>query len=232
MSNRLLGLDIVRGIAIVLMVIYHFFYDLEYLGFVVSDMDNHHGWRAFRYLIITLFLLAVGISLVLAHKNNINWKKMLKRSLVLLLSASLISIVSWYFLINNWIYFGILHFIFVASLCGLLFLKLPKVSLILAFIILIGNLLNLWQFDWLITPIYNWLSLPDYSADWVPFIPWFAVVLLGIFVIHRPQTTIILQVQFWQLPLFRPLKYLGRNALVIYLVHQPILFALLLTVRD
>jgi uncharacterized membrane protein len=69
------------------------------------------------------------------------------------------------------------------------------------------------------------LPMPDYR----PLIPWFGMVLLGLFVgnvlygggkrpagVPRKAPTVA-----------RPLVPLGRNSLFIYLIHQPILVALL-----
>ena len=66
-NKRLLWVDAVRGLAIVLMVIFHFCYDLRYFGYVDWNNPNGPNWRPFRYVILTLFISTVGVSLVLAH---------------------------------------------------------------------------------------------------------------------------------------------------------------------
>jgi uncharacterized membrane protein len=69
------------------------------------------------------------------------------------------------------------------------------------------------------------LIMPDYR----PLIPWFGVVLLGIFagnVVYGSGRRPALFAG--KAPTFaRPLLPLGRNSLFIYLIHQPILVALL-----
>ena len=59
--------------------------------------------------------------------------------------------------------------------------------------------------------------------DYEPFLPWFYVTLLGIFI----ESTGILQ-RFSIPKVFggNILRFLGKKALVIYLIHQPILFGL------
>ncbi|MCK4268896.1 MAG: DUF1624 domain-containing protein, partial [Methanogenium sp.] len=63
-SVRYLEIDIARGIAILMMVIFHIFFDLSFFG--IADMGVHSGfWRGFGYLTAILFVFIAGISLSL-----------------------------------------------------------------------------------------------------------------------------------------------------------------------
>jgi uncharacterized membrane protein len=83
------------------------------------------------------------------------------------------------------------------------------------------------------SPWLLWLGLaPEgfYSLDYLPLLPWFGVVLMGIalgdFLYHGYKRRIALPDLGGAL-LVRPLAFLGRNSLLIYFVHQPALIALL-----
>ena len=82
-TTRLVGLDIFRGWAILLMVLFHFSYDLNYFKFIHIQMQIDPFWVYARYVIVSMFLLSVGISLALVHRTHIQWHKVYKRTLLL-----------------------------------------------------------------------------------------------------------------------------------------------------
>ncbi len=221
-SKRYLEVDFIRGIALVLMVAFHLCFDLNYFHYI--DIDIRHGldWRYFRYLILSLFIGTVGISLVLANQEAINYKKIALRAGKLLLASILISIASYVMNPNMWIYFGVIHFILVGSLLGLLFIRLPYLSLGLGIIIIILFNLELINMHWLYNYLKAPLHLPKYTEDLVQFVPWFALILIGIFIGTKKWFDFNLTAS----PIVNPIVFLGRHALIIYLVHQPILFGI------
>ena len=225
-TSRLHYLDVVRGFAIILMVIYHFSFDLDNFNYIQIDMDHSLFWRSFRAVIVTLFLTTMGISLALTHQKGICWSCMKKRTLFLGVASILVSVGSYVQFPESWIYFGILHFILFASWLGLFFVGKPWLSLISAIVILIG-----YVFGWLHTRglfelVNQPLHLPvRYTEDMVNIFPWFAPVLIGIFIVAKG----------WHLlphltPSFISEKvgFMGRHSLIIYLIHQPILFGVTL----
>ena len=117
MSNvRDLSLDLIRGLAIIMMIAFHFIYDLNSFGFTQIPLFTHWLGIAWRCLIVFLFLSAVGISLVLAHKDHLKFKKFLKRIFYLGLAALLVSAGTFVMFPDGWVYFGILHLIWISSL--------------------------------------------------------------------------------------------------------------------
>lgn len=227
-KQRLHYLDVVRGIAIILMIIYHFSFDLDNFNYIQIDLDNSLGWQSFRAVIVTLFLTAMGMSLALTHANGICWSCMKKRTLLLGGASILVSVGSYFQFPESWIYFGILHFILFASWLGLFFVGKPLLSLITAVVILIGS-----YFGWLHTQVLfdlvkHVLHLPiQYTEDLVNVFPWFAPVLIGIFIVAKDW-----HVYPQLVPSFmsRKVEFMGRHSLFIYLIHQPLLFGMLLLV--
>ena len=228
MNNRIEGLDILRGFAIVLMIIFHLSYDLNYFGFVDINITSDPFWLNFRSFIVTLFLIVVGISLALTHKNGIKWQKIKKRVVVLFLASSGITLITYIIFPKKWVYFGILHSILILSIIALPFINRGYLSLFLAVIIIVGyNFFNM-NMHPLFNILKNPLHLPAHTVDLAPIIPWFSVVLIGVAIVAFN----------WHKKIFRPnifnsitkfhttLKFLGRHALLIYLIHQPILFGI------
>jgi len=223
MSNvRDLSLDLIRGLAIIMMIAFHFIYDLNSFGFTQIPLFTHWLGIAWRCLIVFLFLSAVGISLVLAHKDHIEFKKILKRMFYLGLAALLVSAGTFVIFPDGWVYFGILHLIWISSLIAILFVNHPKTSLLIAVIILIASIFDQPDLSF-ISNIFG-LYLPIGSVDYYPLFPWLSFVFIGIYLGHYPyyKTVFSMRSQWIQM--------MGRHALVIYLSHQIILFGLVASV--
>ena len=230
-SSRYQLIDILRGVAIVLMVFYHFCYDLSYFQLAGFDFYRDPFWLNLRTLIVSLFLGLVGISLVLAADHGINQRRYLKRLGLLLLFALAISINSYFMFPGRTVFFGILHFIAFASVAGLVFVHWPGVSLVLGIgVIALDQVYQSSLFDqaWL-----HWIGLMTHkpvTEDYVPVFPWFGVVLIGIFIGHQLLRAPALRfIQPWQsnTSLARGLALAGRHSLLIYMLHQPIMFGAL-----
>ena len=226
-SNRVSCVDTLRGVAIILMVIFHFCYDLQYFKIYNFHITSNPFFLNFRVLIVTLFLFIVGVSLYLSHQETIRWHRVKKRVFVLFGVALLISLVTYFIFPRTWIYFGIIHFIALASLFGLFFLRQRVVAFIIGVGVIVLYNLGFISMHPLFSYIAPKIGLPLYhTEDLVPFIPWFGVVLVGIalsssFVYFCQKKKI--EAFFRKLSL---LNFLGRHALLIYLLHQVILFAL------
>lgn len=222
-NKRLLGLDIVKGLAVVLMIIYHFFFDLDYFRHVSIDFFSLF-WQSFRYLIIGLFLFSMGVSLVLSHPAAININKVIKRAIVLGIAALLVSIMSYYLFPNSWIYFGILHFIWLASILALAVLFRPKTALVLAILIWSAFFLGFNDNVWL--SMLKPALLPNYTQDFVPIFPWLAVVFIAVAIARLGGHRLIFSQQIWMEKTWmgKTFAFLGRQALWVYLTHQIILF--------
>lgn len=223
--------DLLRGVAIALMVVYHFCFDLNYHGFTHFDFNHDPFWLSFRAGILSLFLGLVGISLVFATASGFRPAPYFRRLAWLAGAAALVSLSSSMLFPESWIFFGVLHFILVASLLGLLFLRFYWLNLGLgALLLLLGNSLRLPFFD---QPAWQWIGLMTHkpiTEDYVPLLPWFGVVLIGLFLGRlalNSERDRRLGAWHSARPLPRLLALAGRHGLPIYLAHQPLLLGLL-----
>ena len=218
-------LDFIRGLAIILMIFFHISFDLNNFHFIHIDIYNHAGrsWFYFRMVILTLFMVSVGISLALVNEKKINIQKAKKRFLLLSVASAAITFASYITFPTTWIYFGVLHFVTFASIAALAFIHYEWFSLGVGMTIIILFNLNLIDMHWLYNFLHTPLHLPQYTEDLVPLTPWFGVVLLGIFIGKK-------RLFLFPLPANRGIDlvtFLGKHSLAIYLIHQPIFFGLI-----
>jgi len=224
-------IDYLRGIALLLMFIYHFSFDLNYYHFINVNFYNNPFWINFRIVIVSLFLWLVGVSLWLANQSNFKLSRILKRIGMLIIAAALVSYFSYLTFPRSYIFFGILHFIIVASLIGLLFIRLYYTNLLIGtLLIIIGTKLS--------SPLFNqaelqWFGLMTHkplTEDYVPFLPWFGVILMGIFsgqFIFKWQHLKFISRWRERNSLQKNLSCMGRYSLIIYLLHQPLFMGIL-----
>ena len=221
-------LDTLRGIALIAMASYHFGWDLEFFGYLDPGAASHGLMRIYARGIASSFLLLVGVSLVLAHYPSIRWRSFWRRLATVVVAAVAITIATWFFTPDAFIFFGILHCIAAASLVGLAFLRLPWIVTLVvgAAAILLPFYVRSPVFD---VPYLKWVGLSTVltrSNDYVPMLPWAGVVLVGI-ACGRAMLALGLQHRLANVPAGpRILRFVGRHSLAFYLLHQPVLIAL------
>jgi uncharacterized membrane protein len=117
-QDRLWEIDAWRGVAIIMMVIYHLMWNLDRLG--GYDIGVRSGfWRLFQIATAGLFTILVGLSLTLSYNRAREvlpagslWPKYLVRGAVVFTWGMIISLVTFaLFGPDRAVYFGILHLI-------------------------------------------------------------------------------------------------------------------------
>lgn len=225
LAERIWEVDAVRGLAVVLMIAYHFFFDLNYFG--IAQIDLHNGFFLyFQRVIAFLFLTTVGVSLVLLKQKRSGFNAFVKRSAKLFLAAALITLATSIYPGNGAIWFGVIHFIAVASIIAFFFLDFYYLNLFLGVLLLgLSFAISLPSIN---SPYLLWLGFTPanfYALDYYPLFPWLGLVLLGVFVgktFYEKN-----KIRFTKPFNTSALELIGKNALLIYLTHQLVLVALI-----
>src|SRR5215216_5948023 len=234
-EQRFWEVDAARGVAIAMMVVYHLVYDLDNFG--GYGIESTSGfWAYFADATASAFLVLVGISLAISYsragaRGRSLFGKYLRRGLRIFAYGMALTI-GFLALGMGVVAFGILHLIGVSIILAypLLRYRLPNLLLGVS-VIAVGWYMRAQD----VSSVSPWLLplgvVPEnvFMPDYRPLFPWFGVVLLGLFagnVLYgggkRPAV-----VTNGAPALVKPLLPLGRNSLFIYLIHQPIVIALL-----
>lgn len=239
-KKRFWEIDFLRGIAISMMIIYHLVYDLSSLG--QYNINATSGfWLYFARATANIFIFLVGVSLAISFSRtkNISSKtkgmklflKYLRRGLKVFSWGLIITLVTWVLFREGFVIFGILHLIGISIILAYPFLKLRYWNLLIGLLcIFLGAYLKNFNFNfsWLL-----WLGFRPshfYTIDYFPLLPWFGVVLLGIFIgnlLYPNYTRKFKLVDLSHFSTMKTLSFLGKHSLFIYLIHQPIIIAVL-----
>lgn len=233
MTERLPWLDILRGLAVVCMILFHLNYSLVHIFW--SDILNISEifWYIFWKVAAIIFIFVAWVSYYLAEKKYGDqiYKKYLRYSIILTLFAGGITLWTYFFFPEQLIVFGILHFF------ALSFLLLPYLTQFLKwFSIFAGLGVILYGVFFIPTLEHSYFSalwfhsLSFFSADYYPFFPWFGVLLLGYsFWIFLEKYNFQWVFSFWGSDVWvqKLLRFLGKRALLVYLIHQPLIIAIL-----
>jgi uncharacterized membrane protein len=240
-SPRLWEVDALRGVAILMMVLYHLLFDLVGLGgFSIEGFDSF--WRLWARATATLFITLAGLSLTLSYARarshtapNVSlFPRFLRRGLGVFGCGMLVTAGTWLFYPSEVVTFGILHFIGASIVLAYPFLRLGWWNLPLGLASLAAGLALQVRNVALPFPWLLWLGLPPvrYTAfDYFPLLPWFGLMLLGIWLggrLYAGGRRAMPLPDLSGAPPVRLLDFLGRHSLLIYLIHQPILMGGLL----
>jgi len=224
--KRLQEIDSLRGVAIVLMVTYHFNFDLFWLN--LADVDPFGTfWSIIGEITRYLFLGLVGVSIALSGRGHV---MQLKRGLKIFAWGLVITAVTWLTVGEGFVFFGILHLIGVSIPIVVLFKHKPCLSVIIAFVVLIlGQVLSAIEVQSIWLSPLGFDVKGFYPLDYFPIFPWLAAPLIGLVIgefLYKDRQPSCLAV-INKIP---GLSLFGQNALFIYLVHQPLLIGALLLI--
>lgn len=228
-AGRIQMLDAYRGLCLVMMVVYHIMWNLVYVAGGPQGLFTSPVLDVIRWVVAASFIVLCGISSRFSRSN-------LKRGASVFLVAIAITVVTS--LAQLPIYFGALHLLglsmMIYGLTWRMWQRVPEVVLplvCLALIVLSWVAVRqipvgmdavyakfLWFFGW--NPgYYN-------SADYFPIFPWFFLFLLGTWAGKYVKEGAL---PAWFYEANAPsLAWVGRRTLVIYLVHEPVIYGIAL----
>ncbi|ULO22485.1 heparan-alpha-glucosaminide N-acetyltransferase [Methylocystis sp. SB2] len=234
-QGRWWALDAARGLAVLAMVVFHVIWDLAHFGYAPANLPWSAPVKIFGHSIAFAFLFIAGVALVLANRYSMRWPAFWRRFALIAAAAALVTAGTYALFPTSYVFFGILHCIAVASLIAVPFLFAPWPAAFAcgAFFLLGGEFFasSAFNADWLQS--IGLSTSEPMTQDWRPLFPWAGALLLGVAGGNS-------------LPLYGErlgssgeganplpthskrewLPFLGRHSLLIYLAHQPALFAL------
>ncbi|WP_430913820.1 heparan-alpha-glucosaminide N-acetyltransferase [Methylobacterium sp. sgz302541] len=231
-GGRFAVIDVARGAALLAMAGYHATWDLGFLRLTPENHALSGPGKVAAHLIAGSFLVLVGIGLVLMNRSGLRPRAILIRFGRIAGAALLITVATVLAFPDSYIFFGILHCIAVSSLLALPFLRVPPAitATVAALVIAAPRLVAHPVLD---APALFFLGLgrlTPQTNDYVPLFPWFGTVLAGL-ALGQVALPVLARSRLgaWhpRTPIARAAALAGRHSLAIYLVHQPLLLAVL-----
>ena len=241
MKSRYRFLDLLRGLNLISMIAYHALYNLNYLyGHPMKWYRSTPGY-IWQQSICWTFIFLSGFCLELGRSDT---SHQLRRGLLLTFCGLIITLTTVLVMPDSIIIMGVLSFFGLAVLITAL-LK-PALNHIPAALGLISSILLFFltrevNTGWLGFEHLRILQLPDglyhsnlmmllgfpypgfYSTDYFSVLPWIFLFWSGMYTWKLFSAAGLLPVSFLKKCGFRPLEWIGRHTLLIYMLHQPVL---------
>ena len=230
MTRRLIEIDALRGIAIILMVIFHIALADNLFANKNHNLDN--GFFDFSgHFSRTLFLFLVGTSLVLAYQKKKKEKKSFKmfqinRGVQILTYGLIVTFLTKLVLPQQYVAFGILHFIGLSII--LLSFIIDKKHII--YIILILCLTMYGNIQTSNPNLFSYIlgtnsGFHGWTIDYFPLLKNIPKIILGvIFGFYYSKNPLTIPNYIKTHKITNTLETLGKQSLNIYMIHLPIVY--------
>ena len=228
-NDRLWEVDALRGVAILMMVVYHVTWDLY--GLAGWDIPIYGPfWTVWQRITAGLFIGLVGVSLhlrtqKLEAQGRFSAQPFVVRAAVIFTWGMVITLVTHLFQPEETVRFGILHFIGVAILVGFLFVRRPLLALPVGLLVLFLPRLTSWRHSLFALEWVGMIRAPRPAFDYFPLIPWVGLTLIGLALgaYFFPWARRRVSLPASPVAPVRWLQLAGQNALLLYLIHQPLI---------
>lgn len=238
MGERYWEVDAIRGVSLIGMVIFHLISLLVIFHMIVS-FEFYASLTPYVHLGTSIFVIISGVALILRYGRMAGKPlreyhlAIIKRGLLVFFIGLMIAVVGSiliHFFIGDgrYMYFNFLQMMGLSMILCIPFLRIGKWSIIPAlFFILLGFFMGTINGpEWMM--IFGIYPTSLYPRDFFPLLPWFGVMLLGVWIgsVIYPKGVRTYKIR-------EPKKFgsliatIGKYPLEIYLLHIPILFALL-----
>ena len=236
-------LDLLRGTAIIAMIIYHSVYSMAY----IFNIQIAYSWLSTLEIlkpVSLVFIFICGISTRFSRSN-------LKRGFLLLLVALTITAVTLLIMPNEVIYFGVLHMlalsILLFVLCRPLLDKInPFIGMIIFAVVFVLTLhisegylgienifkLNISLYFYSTSFLFpiGLQNVNFISSDYFPLIPYFFIFISGTYLgVYLKRGS---YPKFLNRRTIKPIEFIGRHSLIIYIMHQPIIIAIIYLITE
>lgn len=236
-NNRFIEIDMLRGIALALMIFGHILWDLDHFGVAPINSSIYSFLQKF---VPQLFFILVGIGLIVSRKKlenkiianeNEYYKRLLLRGLKVFTLGMILTIGSLIFFPNQVVLFGVLHCIGFSIVLSIPFLKYRAYTLLFGILFIFGGTI-LGQIHVESPTIFHLVvglhqvDVWRYTVDYFPLLPWFGFTLLGIAIGDWLYSGNTRSFRMPDLSRYKPAKlfsWMGQHSLGIYLLHQPII---------
>ena len=227
-NKRVQIIDVIRGTCIILMVVYHFFYDLTSNNLFPERIFYSNILSNLQAFFSCVFIVVSGISSTFSRNN-------LKRGIFILLAGLGVTAVTYVIDNTGYVRFGILHLL--GSLAIIYFFLERNLRHISQKIQIIVYLPLFFVFEQIIgqKTDLNWLYMYGFynkdfnSTDYFPILPYIFVYLFG--------TSLGYYIKRNKFPKwfydfnFPPFSFVGRNSILIYLLHQPVCMGIIMLLK-
>jgi len=210
------------------MAAFHLCFDLNHFGWFMPRQDFYADpfWTTQRTAIVSLFLFCAGLSQAVAWQSGQAPARFWRRWAQVAGCAVLVSIGSALMFPHSWISFGVLHGIAVMLLLLRLAAPLGRwLWLLGALALVLPWLVQHPFFDSRWTNAAGLVTRKPVTEDYVPVLPWLAAMAWGCaagqLVLARAPKLLADALP----PVLLPLAALGRWPLTFYMLHQPLLIA-------
>lgn len=240
-NRRVYFFDEWRGLAILLMVLYHGAYDLVEIFGIEWPLFHSFGMHVIQQGIAGSFIFISGVACRFSHNNR-------RRGIIAFGFGMVLTIVTLLVIPSQRVMFGILHLLGVSMLIfSLIQPLLDKLHPAAGFLLMLGfYACTMYLPDGVLGVPPIAVRLPQsiyelgilfplgfsspqfFSSDYFPILPWLFFFLTGsYFGVFAKQGT--LPAYFYRQH-SKPLAKVGKYSLWIYLLHQPIMYGILLLV--